>query len=129
MADPSAALRKQVERLRDALTKDGEEKQAASLTGILKAAERLKEITPSRIERSRAYLSGETLGRNTPVPRPFPCCQCCQKPCRPRGPTPELGWPETDFRGLDGRLQSARISQRSLRVAHQLNKSCVTRCA
>ncbi|PYD52811.1 AAA family ATPase [Komagataeibacter rhaeticus] len=68
MADPSAALRKQVERLRDALTKDGEEKQAASLTGILKAAERLKEITPSRIERSRAYLSGETLGRNTPVP-------------------------------------------------------------
>lgn len=68
MAEPSPALRKQVERLRDALSKDGEEKQAASLGGILAAAERLKEMAPSRIERSRAALSGEVLGRNTPVP-------------------------------------------------------------
>lgn len=68
MADPSPALRKQVERLRDALVKDGEEKQAASLAGILMAAERLKEVAPSRIERSRTHLPGETLGRNTPVP-------------------------------------------------------------
>ncbi len=68
MAEPSPALRKQVERLRDALSKDGEEKQAASLGGILAAAERLKEMAPSRIERSRAILSGEVLGRNTPVP-------------------------------------------------------------
>ncbi|WP_420963444.1 AAA family ATPase [Brucella sp. IR073] len=68
MAEPSPALRKQVERLRDALTKDGEEKQAASLAGILAAAERLKEIAPSRIARSRAALPGEALGRNTPVP-------------------------------------------------------------
>jgi hypothetical protein len=68
MAEPSPALRKQVERLRDALVKDGEEKQAASLAGILTAAERLREVAPSRIERSRANLPGETLGRNTPVP-------------------------------------------------------------
>ncbi|MCX5512840.1 AAA family ATPase [Kaistia algarum] len=68
MAEPSPALRKQVERLRDALSKDGEEKQAASLGSILAAAERLKEMAPSRIERSRATLSGEVLGRNTPVP-------------------------------------------------------------
>lgn len=68
MAEPSPALRKQVERLRDALSKDGEEKQAASLGGILAAAERLKEMAPSRIERSRATLPGEVLGRNTPVP-------------------------------------------------------------
>ena len=68
MATPSPALRKQVERLRDALVKDGEEKQAASLAEILVAAERLKEVAPSRIERSRAHLPGETLGRNTPVP-------------------------------------------------------------
>lgn len=68
MAEPSPALRKQVERLRDALSKDGEEKQAASLGGILAAAERLKEMAPSRIERSRAMLPGEVLGRNTPVP-------------------------------------------------------------
>lgn len=68
MAEPTPALRKQVERLRDALTKDGEDKQAASLAGILAAAERLKEVAPSRIERSRASLVGETLGRNTPLP-------------------------------------------------------------
>lgn len=68
MAEPSPALRKQIERLRDALSKDGEEKQAASLGGILAAAERLKEMAPSRIERSRATLPGEVLGRNTPVP-------------------------------------------------------------
>ena len=68
MAEPSPALRKQVERLRDALSKDGDEKQAASLAGILATAERLKEMAPSRIERSRATLPGEVLGRNTPVP-------------------------------------------------------------
>ncbi len=68
MAEPSPALRKQIERLRDALSKDGEEKQAASLAGILAAAERLKEMAPSRIERSRAILPGEMLGRNTPLP-------------------------------------------------------------
>ncbi len=68
MAEPSPALRKQVERLRDALSKDGEQKQAASLSGILTAAERLKEMTPSRIERSRAAFAGEVLGRNTQVP-------------------------------------------------------------
>lgn len=68
MGTPTPALRKQVERLKDALAKDGEEKQAASLAGILATAERLTELAPSRIERSRANLSGETLGRNVPVP-------------------------------------------------------------
>lgn len=68
MADPTPALRKQIERLRDALAKDGEEKQAASLAGILATADRSKEVAPSRIERSRAHLPGEVLGRNTPVP-------------------------------------------------------------
>lgn len=68
MADPSAALRKQVERLRDALAKDGEQKQAAALAGILTTAERAKELAPSRIERSKAQIFGEPLTRNTPVP-------------------------------------------------------------
>lgn len=68
LAEPTPAIRKQVERLQNALAKDGEEKQAASLAGLLSNAERLKEIAPSRIERSRANLAGETLGRNTPVP-------------------------------------------------------------
>lgn len=68
MADPSPAVRKQVERLHAALTKDGEEKQAASLAGILATAQRAKEVAPSRIERSKAQLIGETLSPNTPIP-------------------------------------------------------------
>ena len=68
MADPSPALRKQIERLRDALVKDGESKQAGALASILTAADRTKELSPSRIERSKAQIPGEVLGRNTPVP-------------------------------------------------------------
>ncbi|WP_429956065.1 AAA family ATPase [Gluconobacter japonicus] len=68
MAEASPAVRKQIERLRDALKKDGDEKQAASIAGILTAAQRAREVAPSRIERSRAQWVGETLAPNTPVP-------------------------------------------------------------
>lgn len=68
MADASPALRKQVERLRDALAKDGEQKQSAALASILTIADRTKELAPSRIERSKAQIYGELLTRNTPVP-------------------------------------------------------------
>lgn len=68
MADASPAIRKQIERLRDALAKDGEGKQSGALASILTTADRTKELSPSRIERSKAQVSGEILGRNTPVP-------------------------------------------------------------
>jgi hypothetical protein len=68
MADPSPALRKQIERLRDALAKDGESKQAGVLASILTTSDRSKELSPSRIERSKAQIPGEALGRNTPLP-------------------------------------------------------------
>ena len=68
MADPSPAMRKQVERLRDALAQDGEVKQSAALASILTTADRTKSLSPSRIERSRAQIIGEALTRNTPVP-------------------------------------------------------------
>ena len=68
MADASPALRKQVERLREALAKDGQTKQSSALTSILTVSERTKELAPSRIERSKATVVGEKLGRNTPVP-------------------------------------------------------------
>jgi hypothetical protein len=68
LADPSPAFRKQVERLRDALAKDGDEKQAAALASLLTAAERMREIVPSQLARSRAPVSGEPLTRNTPMP-------------------------------------------------------------
>ncbi|MGE4307009.1 MAG: AAA family ATPase [Novosphingobium sp.] len=68
MAEPSPAIRKQIERLQAALAKDGEDKQAASLAGILATAQRAREVAPSRIERSKTQLVGEMLGPNTPVP-------------------------------------------------------------
>lgn len=68
MADASPALRKQVERLRDALAKDGEAKQSGALSSILTSADRTKELAPSRIERSKVQTPGEALSRNTPVP-------------------------------------------------------------
>ena len=68
MAHPSPALRKQVERLRDAVGQDGQEKQAAALSRLLTAAERTREMAPTRLARSRAQISGETLSRSTPVP-------------------------------------------------------------
>lgn len=68
IADASPATRKQIERLRDAIAKTGDTKNSAAITSILTAAERTKELSPSRIERSRAPVAGEALTRNTPVP-------------------------------------------------------------
>ncbi len=68
MADASPALRKQVERLRDVLAKDGKTRQAAALTSLLNAAERTKEMAPTRLARSRTQIPGELLGPNTPLP-------------------------------------------------------------
>lgn len=68
IADASPALRKQIERLRDALDHDGEAKQAAALARILTMGERTKEVSPSRIERSKLQIPGEVLTRNTPAP-------------------------------------------------------------
>jgi len=68
MANSSPALRKQIERLHDALIKGGESQQAAALANILMTADRTKEMSPSRIERSKTRILGETLTRNTPVP-------------------------------------------------------------
>jgi hypothetical protein len=65
---PSPAVRKQIERLRDALAQEGDTKAAGALASLLTAAERTSELSPSRIVRSRAQLSGETLTANTQVP-------------------------------------------------------------
>jgi hypothetical protein len=68
MASPSPAARKQVERLRDALKQQGENKQAATLTAILTAATRTQDMAPSRITLSRDVFAGEDLSPKTPVP-------------------------------------------------------------
>jgi SpoVK/Ycf46/Vps4 family AAA+-type ATPase len=68
VADGSPAAKKQIERLRDALAQNGNTKEAHSLANILTSADRLKEIAPSRLERSRATPPGEVLSRNAPLP-------------------------------------------------------------
>lgn len=68
LATPSNAMRKQVERLIDALTADGEEKQAASLRSLLSSAERNKDVAPSRLTLSRGTFSGELLSPNATLP-------------------------------------------------------------
>jgi len=68
LSQPSPAVRKQIERLRDALTHAGDTKSAGVLAGMLTTAERTTELSPSRIVRSRALLAGETLTPNTQVP-------------------------------------------------------------
>lgn len=68
MANPTPAVRKQVERLREALKKSGNSREAGAISSILSSADRTKELSPSRIQRSRAEMPGEALGRSTPVP-------------------------------------------------------------
>lgn len=68
LAQPSPAVRKQIERLRDALAKEGDTVASGTLSGLLTAADRTIELAPSRIARSRAQIPGETLSRNTQVP-------------------------------------------------------------
>ncbi|MFF8802437.1 MULTISPECIES: AAA family ATPase [unclassified Methylobacterium] len=68
LAQPTPAVRKQVERLRDAVAQEGDSKASASLSSLLTAAERSVEMVPSRITTSRAQVPGENLTRNTPVP-------------------------------------------------------------
>ncbi|WP_375268435.1 AAA family ATPase [Phenylobacterium sp.] len=68
IADASPAARKQIERLRDALARDGDAKSAGALSALLTNADRTRELAPSRIERSKSHLQGENLTRNTPVP-------------------------------------------------------------
>lgn len=68
LAQPTAATRKQVERLRDALVKTGDKKAAAALASLLTNAEKTVEVAPSRISRSRAEMPGEVLTSKTQLP-------------------------------------------------------------
>lgn len=68
LATPSAAVRKQVERLREALMHDGSTKEASALAAILSSSDRTEDMAPSRLVRSKAQVAGESLTKNTPMP-------------------------------------------------------------
>lgn len=68
LANGGPAVRRQVERLRDALTTAGDTAGGASIGGLLNAAERTKEVAPSRITTSRLPIGGEVLTPATAAP-------------------------------------------------------------
>ena len=65
------ALDKQVQRLHERLEKAGDTKDAATLQRLREAAREAQELAPSRVEMSRAQISGERLetGVNPPIDR------------------------------------------------------------
>jgi SpoVK/Ycf46/Vps4 family AAA+-type ATPase len=71
MQNGNSAIRSHVERLARALAKEKQQEQVDALSKILKSAESLQEISPSRVVLSRAALQGETLtpSVNAPVDR------------------------------------------------------------
>lgn len=65
------AVEKQVARLRERLEAAGATKEAATLERLLAAASETRDVTPSRVEVSRALVSGERLTAevNPPIDR------------------------------------------------------------
>jgi len=68
LANPTDAVRRQIERLRDALQQAGEADQAKALAGLLSKSSGMDLMTPSRLIRSAAMLAGEELTSRTPLP-------------------------------------------------------------
>jgi len=68
MQNANPALRSHVERLVRALEKEKNQDQVDALRKVLKSAESLQEISPSRVVLSRASLRGETLTPSVAAP-------------------------------------------------------------
>lgn len=68
LSNPSTAILHQIERLKNALEKDGHDKEAKSISGLLANADKTSDMAPSRIMRSDIILSGEELSTKTPIP-------------------------------------------------------------
>lgn len=62
------AFRQQVERLRDRLLKDGDTKDAETLTRLLTATPGATEMLPTKVELSRFHVTGEPLSAAVPPP-------------------------------------------------------------
>lgn len=68
LAQPTSAVTKQVERLRDALVKSGNEAESKKLDALLNSANKVSDMSPSRIQQSRTMFSGEELTPKTQIP-------------------------------------------------------------
>ena len=68
LASPTPAVRRQVERLREALEAAGAAEQEAVIARLLASGERTAEMVPSRLVRSSATVTGEALTPRTSMP-------------------------------------------------------------
>lgn len=68
LAQDAGAVRKQVRRLKERLAKDGDDKDVAALERLLASADETQDLAPSRVEVSRALITGEKLTRETNPP-------------------------------------------------------------
>src|SRR5689334_4512353 len=68
MANPNDAIVHQINRLKESLEKDGYEKEAKSLEGILTAAQAAVDMSPSKLQQSFVLAAGEELTKKTQVP-------------------------------------------------------------
>ncbi|MGN6509132.1 MAG: hypothetical protein ACTHLD_06695, partial [Chitinophaga sp.] len=68
LANPNEAILHQINRLKDSLEKDGHEKEAKSLEGLLSSSQASMEMAPSKIQQSFVATIGEVLTAKTPIP-------------------------------------------------------------
>ena len=68
LSTPNHAVVQQVNRLKEALKKNGDEKEAKSIESLLMSSEKSLEMTPSRIKQSFAMGNGEEITPKTPIP-------------------------------------------------------------
>jgi len=68
LGSKNVAFKRQVERLRDALVRAGENRSSASLAKLLTAEEDVTDLKPSRVVLSRAELAGETITKRVSPP-------------------------------------------------------------
>lgn len=68
LSTPNSAVVQQVTRLKDALKKEGYNKEAKSLESLLTSSQKALEMTPSKIKQSFAIGKGDELTSKTPIP-------------------------------------------------------------
>ncbi|SRX76431.1 AAA family ATPase [Aequorivita antarctica] len=68
LANPNEAILHQIQRLKDSLEKDGHNKEAKSLDGLLLSSKYSMDMSPSKIQKSFVITRGESLTVKTPTP-------------------------------------------------------------
>ncbi|MDR1718068.1 MAG: ATP-binding protein [Prevotella sp.] len=68
LSTPNSAVVQQVTRLKDALKKEGHNKEAKSLESLLTSSQKALEMIPSKIKQSFAIGKGDELTSKTPIP-------------------------------------------------------------